>query len=141
MYFNQNEKWNSFTYKNKSYPSGTNVVYSGKCYINECEIVLHNQIVTFLYTQYNKAFFNNGNTLLSCPSWEFSNKIVKIIEPNIKTTETAQQESVFYWTDDMVVKTIWYVIIMLAAVICYGRIFIWLIATIVWYNSVFQKKK
>ena len=43
--------------------------------------------------------------------------------------------------DGMVVKTIWYVIIMLTAIIFNDSIGIWILATIVWYNSVFNKKK
>lgn len=140
MYFNPNNKWHSFTYKNQSYVSGTRVVYNGKCYLNECEVELNDKTVTFLYTQHNKTFFNDGDILLTCPSWEFSNRIITIIDPNSKT-RSIQKENEFYWTDDMVIKTIWYVLIMLAAVVCNGRIFIWILSTMVWYDSVFNNKK
>lgn len=139
MYYNPNAKWCSFTYKDKPYSSGTKLIYNGKCYLNESEVILNNQIVTYLYNQNGKTYIKDGDKTYTCPSWEFTYKIVKIIvdanqPPVIQKTE-------FYWTDDMVSKTLWYIIIMLVAVIFKDCIGIWIFATIVWYNSVFKNKK
>lgn len=139
MYFNPNEKWYSFTYKNQSYSSGTKLIYNGKCYLNECEVVLDNQIVTYLYNQNNKTYFKDNSITYTCLPWEFTKRIVKIVVDTKPVS--AKEETEFYWTNDMVVKTIWYVIIMLAAVIFKDCIGIWILATIVWYNSTFKKKK
>jgi hypothetical protein len=139
MYFNPNEKWYSFTYKNQLYSSGTKLIYNGKCYLNEHEIILNNQIVTYLYDQNNKTYFQDNNKIYTCSPWDFTKRIA-IIVTDIKPAPV-KQETEFYWTDGMVVKTIWYVIIMFVAVIFKDCIGIWIFATIVWYNSVFKNKK
>lgn len=139
MYFNPNAKWYSFTYKRTPYPSGTKVVYNGKCYLNDKEIILNNKIVTFLYDQDDKTYFQDNNNIYTCLLWEFSNRIVQIVVD--RKPEPVSQKTEIYWTNDMVAKTLWYIIIMLAAVIFKDCIGIWILATIVWYNSTFKKNK
>lgn len=139
MYFDPNVKWHSFTYKNKSYSSGTKLIYNGKCYLNEHETILNNKIITYLYNQNGKTHVQDNNKIYTCPSWEFTKRIVNIVVDT--KPAPVKQETEFYWTDDMVVKTIWYAIIMLVAVIFKDCIGIWIFATIVWYNSTFKKKK
>lgn len=141
MYLNPNAKWYSFNYKNKPYSSGTKLIYNGRCCLNENEIILNNKIVTYLYSQNNKTYFQDNSNIYTCPPWEFANKIVKIVVDTKPIQTSIKQETEFYWTDSMVVKTIWYVIIMLAAIIFKDCIGIWILATIIWYNSVFKNKK
>lgn len=131
----------SFYYKNQLYKSGTKLIYNGECYLNGCKTALSNQVVTYMYHQYGQANFLYNNNIYTCPSCEFSKRIVKIGVDIKPTPSPIQQETEFYWTDAMVTKTIWYVIIMLVAVIFNDCIGIWILATIVWYNSVFNNKK
>lgn len=139
MYFNPNVKWHSFTYKKTPYSSGTKLIYDGKCYLNDKEIRLNNKIVTYLYDQGNKRYFKDNNYIYTCLTWEFTDRIVKIIVDTSPPQENKKTE--IYWTDDMVSKTLWYIIIMLVAVIFKDCIGIWIFATIIWYNSTFKKKK
>lgn len=139
MYFNPNAKWHSFTYKRTHYPSGTKVIYNGKCYLNDKEVILNNKIVTFLYDQDDRTYFQDNVNTYTCLLWEFSNRIVQIVVD--KKPEPVSQKTEIYWTNDMVTKTLWYIIIMLAAVIFKDCIGIWILATIIWYNSTFKKNK
>ncbi len=139
MYFNPNAKWYSFTYKNKPYSSGTKLIYNGKCYLNHQEIILNNQIVTYLYNQNNETYFQDNNKIYTCPPWDFTKSIVSIVTDTKSTP--VKQEPEFYWTDAMVTKTLWYIVIMLVAVIFKDCIGIWILATIIWYNSTFKQKK
>lgn len=155
MYFNPNAKWYSFTYKNTPYSSGTKLIYNGKCYLNEHEVVLNNRIVTYLYDQNNKTYFQDNDKIYTCLPWEFTKRIVNIIVGEKQEAEfcwtnnmivgekqtLAKQETEFYWTNDMVVKTLWYIVIMLVAIIFKDCIGIWILATIIWYNSTFKKEK
>ena len=141
MYVNQNAKWYSFTYKKTPYPTGTKLIYNGKCNLNECEIVLNNQIVTYLYRENGKVYIQDDNKIYTCPSWEFEKRIVKIVMETKVMPMPVKQETEFYWTNDMVAKTLWYIIIMLVAVIFNDCIGIWILATIVWYNSIFKDRK
>ena len=141
MYFNPNVKGHSFTYKHTPYSSGTKLIYNGKCYLNEREVVLNNQIVTYLYDQNGEVHIQNNNNVYTCPSWEFTNRIVKIVADIKSIQAPIPTKTEFYWTDSMVVKTIWYIIIMLIAIIFKDCIGIWILATIVWYNSTFKNNK
>lgn len=137
-------KRESFIYQNKTYPSGTIIIYNGKCLLNNCEVTLNNQCVKWLYQQDGKHYFMYYTWIYTCASWELKDRIVKIVDksttqpkPNV---QTQQQKTEIYWTDDMVAKTLWYIVIMLAATIFYDRVGIWILATIIWYNSTFKKK-
>lgn len=139
MYFSTHTKWDTFTYKNKSYVSGTKLIFNGKCFLNGKEITLNNNVVTWLYDQGGDTYFNDDNYTYTCKLWDFEKGIVQIIN-NTNTTTRVTQTTEFYWTDDMVVKTMWYIIIMLFGVFFYDRIIIWIFATYVWYTSVFKKE-
>jgi len=135
---NKNTKILGFAYKNKVYNSKTKVLYNGKCILNEKEIVLNNAVVNYMYSDGRHEYFRDDNNIYMCHLGNFTKNIVSIvIDENknlpIKTTEE------FYWTDEMVMKTIWYIIIMLLAIIFNERILIWIFATIVWYSSTFKK--
>lgn len=137
--YNYNIKLVNFVYKNQSYPSGTQLIYNGSCYLNDREVYLNNEIVTWLMNDHDGVHLLKDGTTYICPSWKFERGVVKIVY-NPKHTQI-KQEPGFIWTNDMVAKTIWYVIIMLVAVIFKDCIGIWILATIVWYNSVFKNKK
>lgn len=148
MYYNLNGKCDYFTYKRQSYYCGTKLIYNGKCCIHDVETILNNKVVTYLYYENGKEHFqDNNNNIYTCPIWEFEKRIVKIVKdtaPTLKSTSTfvpEKQQTEIYWTNDMVAKTLWYIIIMLAAVIFKDCIGIWILATIIWYNSTFKKKK
>ena len=136
MYYNRYNisdiKFTCFTYNKKSYPAGTKFIYNGKCISNGEVTILNNEAVSFMYGYKSNQYFQNESNIYMCPDNEFINNIVKI------GVESPKQE--FYWTDSMVVKTIWYIIVMLFAIIFKERIGIWIFATIVWYCSVFKKK-
>lgn len=139
MYFNPNQKWYGFTYKNTPYSSGTKLIYNGKCHLEDSEIILNNQIATYLYTQNNKVYFEYDNKIHTCLSWEFTNRIVKIVIDKKQIQGPQTQKTEFYWSDDMVTKTLWYIVIMIVAIIFKDCIGIWILATIVWYSSTFKK--
>lgn len=147
MYFNPNTKWNYFTYKKETYLSGTNLIYNGECLLNEKVIMLNNVPVIWLYSQNGKDYFTNNGLIYTCPSWELNYRIVRIV-PKVIIEETktenrqyiTKQNNEIYWTESMVTKTLWYIIIMLVAVFFNERIGIWIFATILWYTSTFKKK-
>lgn len=140
MYFNPNAKYDSFTYKNELYYSGTKLIFNGKCFLGQNEIVLNNQMVTWLYNQGGNVYFSDNTNTYMCKQWDFDKRIVQMVIDTTAST-TTEQKAEFYWTDDMVTKTIWYIIIMLVAVIFNDRIGIWILATIIWYASTFKNKK
>lgn len=139
MYFNANAKYDCFTYKNKLYYSGTKLIFNGKCFLGQNETILNNQMVTWLYDQGGDVYFNDDINTYTCKQWDFVKRIVRIV-PDVALSTPTEQEAEIYWTEDMVTKTLWYIIIMLVAVIFYERIGIWIIATIIWYTSTFKKK-
>lgn len=136
----QSTKYDGFIYKNVSYHSGTKAIFNGKCFINQTETTLINQPIVYLYTEKTDVYFQHEDIVYHCSSWDFKNRIVKIIaDTNIPTL--SEKTEVFYWTDDMVTKTIWYVVIMAVGTLFYARIVIWILATIIWYSSTFKNNK
>ena len=70
--------------------------------------------------------------------YDFEKSIVNIVVNENKMSQEKKNE--IYWTDGMVAKTIWYIVIMLVAIVFKERIGIWIFATIVWYMSTFKSK-
>lgn len=141
MYFGSPDgKYYKFDYKHQFYDSGTKFIFNGKCLLNGKEVVLDHQVCEYLYTEKLMRYFKCNGNIYTCRWEDFDWRICGIVENKIASPQQ-KQETEFYWTDDMVVKTIWYVIIMLIAVIFKDCIGIWIFATIVWYNSTFKKKK
>jgi hypothetical protein len=138
-YITNTTKFGWFRYKGKDYVNGTKIMYNGNCYINGKSMNLCNQIVTFRYHQNRNQYFDYHGVLYSCPEGEFENSIVYIITNEHVIPEKQKKE--LFWTDDMVAKTIWYIAIMIGAVIFKDCIAIWIFATIWWYNSVIKKNK
>ena len=130
----------SFVYQNQIYNSGTKLLYNGNCYVDNQEINLNNQVVTWLYAQNGDEYLSFNGAIYTCPSWKFKNQIVKIVDDTTTIIKSGNQKTEIYWTDSMVAKTLWYIIIMLAAVIFNGRVVIWILATIIWFTSTFNNK-
>ena len=125
-----------FKYKDNFYNKGTNVLYNGKCILNDKEVTLSNVVVEFLYND-SYWWFKYNNQIYKCKSFE--NNIVSIIadKPNINMQPKTKE---VVWTDEMVAATIWYIIIMLFATIFNARIAIWIIATIIWRGYINKNK-
>ena len=140
-YFKPMDKIEYFDFWNRHNPTGTKFIFTGKCYVDGKEIELNNALCEFMHIDFKFiAYFKHNNAICSCTERDFKWGIRKLIsEPKIPVV--MQKEPEFYWTDDMVTKTIWYVIIMLVAVIFKECIGIWIFATLIWYNSTFKKKK
>ena len=131
-----------FYYKTKLYQKGTRLVFTGHCSYKDKEIYLENVAVTYkLSFESNAFFYDDNNNIYMCNKYIFENCIVRIIEDENKS-ETSKNEvsNEFYWTDDSVASTLWYILIMLFATIFNERIFIWIFTTFIWYNSTFKKK-
>lgn len=139
IYMNEHTKVATFSYKNKIYHNGTKILFNGKCLLNDKEVFLNNIIVSFMYSQGKYRYVKDNNNIYMCPWLDFEKCIVKIVTDENKAPPVKAKEE-FYWTDSMVIKTIWYVIIMLAATIFHDRIGIWILATVVWYFSTFKNK-
>lgn len=138
MHTTQNWKVGCFTYNNKVYQAGTQIVYSGPCIVNNNKLIVNNLIVSFMYYDGVYVYCQNEDNIYKFLNNEFRKNIIAIITDYNKAPPNTSSE--IYWTDDMVAKTIWYIIIMLIGAIFYDRIAIWIFATIVWYFSTFKKK-
>lgn len=130
-------KFTWFKHNGKIYNSGTKLIFNGMCFVNGSMIFLNNKIVTFEYEKQYISYFKYNNIIYSCPCNEFSKKIVKILS-NAKIANNTNKKPTFYWTDEKVSKTLWYIIIMAISIIFNDRIIIWIIATVIWYVSVFK---
>jgi hypothetical protein len=137
---NENTKLTCFSYNKKVYPAGTKLVYNGACILNKQNIYLTNTIVTFLYSNGGNSYFKDDNNIYMCNWKMFEHNIVQIITDENKANLKETKDE-FYWTDVDVTKTLWYILIMLFAIILHDCIGIWILATIIWYRSVFCKKK
>lgn len=127
-----------FTFNNKVYQAGTKVIYSGPCILNDNAIMVNNLAVNFMYYDGMYVFCKNGNTIYKFLGSDFDKNIVMVVADGNKSPPVTKEE--FYWTDDMVINTIWYVIIMIISSLFYDRIGLWILATVIWYFSTFKKK-
>lgn len=140
MYVPSNTVNYSFIYKKQSYPSGTNIVFNGKCFLEENEVILNNATVKWLYSIGCDEYFVDNENIYTCKSWDFRTRIVKIIAINNKQPIVKMKKEIV-WTDDMVTKTLWYIVIMLVAIIFNDRVLIWIFATLIWYGITFKNTK
>lgn len=127
----------SFYYNKQCYQSGTKLVYTGSCTLqfgNE-KIILNNTDIVWLYSRGAFVYFSYNDKKYMCPLKDFYKGIVRVID------EKHDENTEMIWTDDMVTKTIWYIVIMLVAVIFKDRIGIWILATVIWYYSTFKNNK
>ena len=129
-----------FIYKGHTYRTGTKFIYNGACYLNGEEVYFNNELVTFIRVDKSVRMLKD-NIEYTCSYYDFENKIVRIIADIQKQIEVKNEPTEMYWTNDMVAKTLWYIIIMLAAIIFKDCILIWIFATLIWYGSVFKNKK
>lgn len=144
MYINSS-RYDGFIYNNISYHSGTKAIFNGKCFADKTEMTLINQPIVYLYTEKTNVYFQHNDIVYHCNSWDFKNRIVKIIVdtniPTTTTTMTTNKTEVFYWTDDMITKTMWYVVIMIVATLFHARVALWILVTIIWYTSTFKNNQ
>ena len=134
-----NSRYEGFLYKKISYASGTRVLFNGSCFLDDAEIVLTNQIATYMYTEKTKVYFRCNDLTYYCDMLDFEQRIVRIIVE--ECGHRLGQETYIHWTDAMVTKTLWYIVVMLLAIIFNDRIGIWVFATMVWYISTFKSQK
>lgn len=140
-YFNENTKLNFFIYKDKSYPSGTKLIFTGYCILNQEKVFLSKKVLTFLYCKGSYDYLkDDNNNIYLCQLLDFEMFIRDVIHHEEKS-DVKQENTEFYWTDEDVAKTLWYIAIMLFATIFNDNVGIWIFATIVWGYSVFGKKK
>lgn len=132
--------YDQFRYKNKYYDSGTKFIFNGKCLLNGKEVMLNHQLCEYLYTHKLMRYFKCKENIYSCEWGDFEWKICCIVENEVLQLQQISNKEI-YWTDDMVVKTIWYIVVMVLAVIFKYCVMIWIFATVIWYNSVFKIKK
>lgn len=141
MYSNESKKiCGCFAYKKELYYSGTKFIFTGFCFCNKERIFLSQAAVTYMYNKENYEYFkDDDNKVYMCHFVNFHKCIDCIVKEDLIVTEK-QDKTEFYWGDGDVTKTLWYVLIMLFATIFNERIWIWILATIVWYCSIFKKK-
>lgn len=127
----------NFWYKNKQYHSGTEFIYSGYCQLNGKEVMLKRQRCIYLYCEnYQTVYFRSNANIYTDDAFYFSYGIEQIIPVENSVTN----EQLYYFTDDMFVNTIWYIVVMLVATIFNDRIAIWIFATTIYYLTTFHKK-
>lgn len=125
-----------FVYKDKTYYAGTEFVYNGTCFVNGQPFFLENQRCKFLYSE-EKTYFQAIDTICCCNTFEFNDRIVAIIEHAPPQNPTKK----FYLADDAMVKTLWYVFLMLVATLFNDRVGLWLLITLIYVTNTFRKKK
>lgn len=128
----------NFNYNKQFYPSGTKFIYKGIGIDNfGHSILLNNEEIIWKYYKNRNCYFLYNNKMYQCPFQKFKDGIIGLAHET--TVNITPQKEEFYWTDEDVSKTIWYICIMLFAIIFHDRIFIWILATFIWYRSVFKK--
>ena len=127
---------------NNVYHKGTKFKYTGLCHTENGDVTLNNATCTFLYADFDKYYFDYNNEVYFCDknklAWNFRGFIQ---EYKAKPIQQQPTEEWTEWTEDMIVKTMWYVLIMIVAILFKEVIGIWILATIVWYKSTFKKNK
>ena len=124
-----------FVYNNKTYNAGTEFIYSGECEANGQKTFLSNQHCKFLYSQ-DKSYFQVGDTICSCHTFNFTQNLVSVIE-----YVQPQEKQKFYFTDDEIIKTVWYILLMLVATLFQDRVGLWILLTIIYITTTFCNRK
>ena len=123
-------------YNKKYYPIGTEFIYDGKCELNGEKVILNNQKCKFLYC-FNGYYccFQSGENIYKTDLFKYRDCIKQILLP-----EPKKKKSEFYFTDEMVISTIWYIIIMFAGVFFKDRIGLWGLITCVYAVYILEEK-
>jgi hypothetical protein len=111
------------------YQNSIYFIYNNKYYYCE-EIDFLNGIVAIGTTYESKKHLPQKEKVLAK-----AKKDEKYAPPNKEYYIPSTKEKKIIWDDWMVAKTIWYIIVMLAAVIFNDRIGIWIIATWIWWST------
>jgi hypothetical protein len=125
-------------YNNKSYRTGTEIIYNGKCKMNGETIFLNNQKCKFLYL-YDQYYLKVNETTCACDIIDFNKNIVAIVDSAKKEEEEEKQN--LYFTDDMIVITFWYIAAMIVGILFKDRLTLWLLSTILYVSYIRRKLK
>lgn len=137
MQINNNPKRLNFFLCYGIHYSGTKFIYKGKCMIDGKTIYLDKKICVFLFHQ-KYYYFEVDGKVAHCDRLNHYN-VYGILPPDNKNQMQEKRE--FYWTDDIVINTIWYIIAMLISTLFRDRIGLWLLITWIYYDATFRKKK
>lgn len=127
-----------FLYNQKSYPSKTKFIFTGIGYTTISEKLFTEAEIEWCFYENLQHYFKYEGKLYHCHFKKFEEGIIRLAQPEPVDIQPNKKEVV--WTDGMVAATIWYILIMLFAIICNGRIAIWIIATIVWRRYIDKNK-
>lgn len=128
---------NILFYGGRIYPKGTEFIYNGECLLNGTKVRFDNTHCTFLYRVKNQHYFQHKGQIYMSEDVRFPYCIVKIIPP----PPEQQPKQEFIFTDEMLVNTIWYILIMLVAIMFKARWVIWICGTFIYYMTTFYNKK
>lgn len=123
-----------FKYNNCNYPKGTEFIYNGECEADGVKVRFNNQVCRFLCLADGHRMFFETNGKVFHMEWPPQQKGIQIA-----STPRPIEQSEFYFTDEMVTNTIWYIIVMLAGFILNDRILLWIFATTVYVKCTFFK--
>ena len=117
----------TFYHNGKQYGAGTDVWFTGLCYLKGKTVFLKNEKCTFkrISQSTNAVFYVNGEEAW-CNLRDFEKSIC--LEHEIITTEPQEE---FYLSKTSFNKLLLYIIAMVVGVIFYDRWLIWIGATII----------
>ena len=116
-----------FYHNGKQYGVGTEFLFTGLCYLRGNTVFLNGEKCVFKYVRPGStAVFNVNGEEAWCSTRVFENSI-SIGDKK----EIAESQEELYLSDKSFYKLLWYIIIMVVAVIFYDRWLIWIGATII----------
>lgn len=145
-----------FKFNGNTYKRGTKVKFTGRIEkAPRIEIDLVEEEIIFLFTKrlYQfvwSTYVEYKDVVYWLKDSDFIDGIVAVgvqednnKNPNVKQIDSTKEYYTVYeekqkeiiWDDWMVAKTLWYIVIMLFATIFYGRVGIWILATVIWWNT------
>lgn len=126
-----------FDYNGKQYGVGTEVRFTGLCYLRGNTVFLKNEMCVFKYIRPGtSAVFDVNGEEAWCSERVFSNSIC--FEDEMETSEPQEE---LYLSEKSFNKLLWYIIIMVVGVIFYDRWLIWIGATIIFVTTTPEVKQ
>ena len=117
----------TFYHNGKQYGAGTEVLFTGLCYIKGQTVFLKNEKCIFKgIAQGSMVVFNVNEEEAWCDMLKFEKSIR--LDDGRDITETQEE---LYLSNKSFYKLLWYIIIMIVGVLFYDRWLIWIGATIV----------
>ena len=133
-------KQNYFVYNGKNYNTGTIIVIKWCNHITRTVLNTNAKFISYdtETKKYTVEIYGNEYTYLES---DFFNILCNIVDTNkVNITETMHNNfSDELNIDGLLVAWVWYIFIMIIAVIFYDRIGIWIFASIVFFN--YRRKK